>query len=93
MRALPVISRSACWLRSTLVWLQAEKRSRRWRQRCSLFDRMPGRWWTCGSISNRSRRLALRRLWRSYEPLLDRFVTQVLRPFELKPLINSALTI
>jgi uncharacterized Ntn-hydrolase superfamily protein len=37
--------------------------------------------------------VALRRLWRSYEPLLDRFVTQVLRPFELTPLINSALTI
>lgn len=35
----------------------------------------------------------LRRLWRSYEPLVERFVTQVLRPFELKPLINSALTI
>jgi uncharacterized Ntn-hydrolase superfamily protein len=37
--------------------------------------------------------IALHRLWRSYEPLLDRFVTQVLRPFELKPLLNSALTI
>ncbi len=37
--------------------------------------------------------LSLRRLWRSYEPLVERFVTQVLRPFELKPLINSALTI
>jgi hypothetical protein len=24
---------------------------------------------------------------------VERFVTQVLRPFELKPLINSALTI
>ncbi|BDG74027.1 DUF1028 domain-containing protein [Roseomonas fluvialis] len=35
----------------------------------------------------------LRRLWRSYEPLVERFVTQVLRPFALKPLINSALTI
>lgn len=35
----------------------------------------------------------LRRLWRSYEPLVERFVTQVLRPYELKPLINSALTI
>ncbi|NMJ44432.1 DUF1028 domain-containing protein [Roseomonas sp. JC162] len=35
----------------------------------------------------------LRRLWRAYEPLVERFVTQVLRPFELKPLINSALTI
>lgn len=35
----------------------------------------------------------LRRLWRTYEPLVERFVTQVLRPFELKPLINSALTI
>jgi uncharacterized Ntn-hydrolase superfamily protein len=37
--------------------------------------------------------VALRRLWRTYEPLVERFVTQVLRPFELKPLINSALTI
>ena len=37
--------------------------------------------------------LTLRRLWRAYEPLVDRFVTQVLRPFELKPLINSALTV
>lgn len=37
--------------------------------------------------------VALRRLWRAYEPLVERFVTQVLRPFELKPLINSALTI
>lgn len=35
----------------------------------------------------------LRRLWQNYEPLVERFVTQVLRPFELKPLINSALTI
>lgn len=35
----------------------------------------------------------LQRLWRNYEPLVERFVTQVLRPFELKPLINSALTI
>lgn len=36
---------------------------------------------------------ALRRLWGHYEPLVDRFVTQVLRPFELQPLINSALTV
>jgi len=35
----------------------------------------------------------LRRLWKAYEPLVERFVIQVLRPFELKPLINSALTI
>ncbi|MBP0447700.1 DUF1028 domain-containing protein [Roseomonas sp. SSH11] len=35
----------------------------------------------------------LRRLWRAYEPLVERFTLQVLRPFELKPLINSALTI
>jgi uncharacterized Ntn-hydrolase superfamily protein len=35
----------------------------------------------------------LRRLWKAYEPLIERFVTQVLRPFELKPLINSALTV
>jgi uncharacterized Ntn-hydrolase superfamily protein len=35
----------------------------------------------------------LRRLWRAYEPLVERFVVQVLRPFELKPLINSALTV
>jgi uncharacterized Ntn-hydrolase superfamily protein len=37
--------------------------------------------------------VVLRRLWHHYEPLVERFVTQVLRPFELKPLINSALTI
>jgi uncharacterized Ntn-hydrolase superfamily protein len=37
--------------------------------------------------------VGLRRLWRAYEPLTERFVTQVLRPFELKPLINSALTV
>lgn len=36
---------------------------------------------------------ALRRLWTSYEPLVERFVTQVLRPAELKPLINSALQV
>jgi uncharacterized Ntn-hydrolase superfamily protein len=35
----------------------------------------------------------LRRLWKAYEPLVERFVVQVLRPFELKPLINSALTV
>lgn len=35
----------------------------------------------------------LRGLWRAYEPLVERFVTQVLRPFELRPLINSALTV
>jgi uncharacterized Ntn-hydrolase superfamily protein len=37
--------------------------------------------------------VGLRRLWHAYEPLVERFVTQVLRPFELKPLINSALTV
>jgi uncharacterized Ntn-hydrolase superfamily protein len=37
--------------------------------------------------------VTLRQLWRAYEPLVERFVTQVLRPFELKPLINSALTV
>lgn len=37
--------------------------------------------------------VGLRRLWRVYEPIVGRFVTQVLRPFELKPLINSALTV
>ncbi|MFC7399978.1 DUF1028 domain-containing protein [Chelatococcus sp. GCM10030263] len=37
--------------------------------------------------------VGLRRLWRVYEPLTERFVTQVLRPFELKPLVNSALTV
>jgi uncharacterized Ntn-hydrolase superfamily protein len=36
---------------------------------------------------------ALRRLWNAYEPLVERFTTQVLRPFELQPLINSALTV
>lgn len=36
---------------------------------------------------------ALRSLWRRYEPLVERFVTQVLRPAELKPLINSALQV
>ncbi|TKT75875.1 DUF1028 domain-containing protein [Aquamicrobium sp. LC103] len=36
---------------------------------------------------------ALRTLWKHYEPLVDRFVTQVLRPAELKPLINSALQV
>ncbi|WP_046863825.1 DUF1028 domain-containing protein [Microvirga massiliensis] len=35
----------------------------------------------------------LHRLWKAYEPLVERFVIQVLRPFELKPLINSALTV
>jgi uncharacterized Ntn-hydrolase superfamily protein len=33
---------------------------------------------------------ALRDLWRFYEPLVERFVTQVLRPAELKPLVNFA---
>lgn len=36
---------------------------------------------------------ALRRLWASYEPLVERFVTQVLRPAELKPLVNAALQV
>jgi uncharacterized Ntn-hydrolase superfamily protein len=35
----------------------------------------------------------LRGLWRAYEPLVDRFITQVLNPAELKPLINSALQV
>ncbi|MER8830645.1 DUF1028 domain-containing protein [Mesorhizobium sp. M0938] len=35
----------------------------------------------------------LRALWGAYEPLVDRFVTQVLRPAELKPLINSPLQV
>jgi uncharacterized Ntn-hydrolase superfamily protein len=35
----------------------------------------------------------LRALWRSYEPIVDRFVTQVLEPAALKPLINSALQV
>ena len=42
---------------------------------------------------NHAPHVELRRLWRAYEPLVERFVTQVLRPFELKPLINSALTV
>ncbi|WP_102960241.1 DUF1028 domain-containing protein [Mangrovicella endophytica] len=37
--------------------------------------------------------IKLRALWGSYKPLVERFVTQVLRPAELKPLINSALTV
>jgi uncharacterized Ntn-hydrolase superfamily protein len=35
----------------------------------------------------------LRALWRSYEPIVDRFVTQVLEPAALKPLINSPLQV
>lgn len=35
----------------------------------------------------------LRSLWRSYAPIIDRFVTQVLEPATLKPLINSALQV
>ncbi|SEP94860.1 Uncharacterized conserved protein, Ntn-hydrolase superfamily [Faunimonas pinastri] len=35
----------------------------------------------------------LRKLWTAYEPLVERFITQVLRPAELKPLINSALQV
>ena len=35
----------------------------------------------------------LRALWRSYEPIVDRFITQVLDPAALKPLINSALQV
>lgn len=36
---------------------------------------------------------ALRDLWRRYEPLVERFVTQVLRPAELKPLVNAPLQV
>jgi uncharacterized Ntn-hydrolase superfamily protein len=35
----------------------------------------------------------LRGLWHAYEPIVDRFVTQVLDPAVLKPLINSALQV
>ncbi|MCP8894858.1 DUF1028 domain-containing protein [Shinella daejeonensis] len=35
----------------------------------------------------------LRGLWKAYEPIVDRFVTQVLDPAALKPLINSALQV
>ncbi|TWF52354.1 DUF1028 domain-containing protein [Neorhizobium alkalisoli] len=35
----------------------------------------------------------LRSLWRAYEPIVDRFITQVLEPAALKPLINSALQV
>ncbi len=35
----------------------------------------------------------LRNLWQAYSPIIDRFVTQVLDPAALKPLINSALQI
>jgi uncharacterized Ntn-hydrolase superfamily protein len=35
----------------------------------------------------------LRRLWTAYEPVVDRFVKQVLDPAVLKPLINSPLTV
>jgi uncharacterized Ntn-hydrolase superfamily protein len=37
--------------------------------------------------------MTLRRLWESYAPVIDRFVTQVLNPEDLKPLINSALQV
>lgn len=37
--------------------------------------------------------MRLRALWRSYEPIVDRFITQVLEPATLKPLINSALQV
>ncbi|MDW9587624.1 hypothetical protein GOB46_06665 [Sinorhizobium meliloti] len=35
----------------------------------------------------------LRGLWKAYEPIVDRFITQVFSPAELKPLINSALQV
>lgn len=35
----------------------------------------------------------LRKLWQAYEPIVDRFITQVLNPAELKPLINSPLQV
>lgn len=35
---------------------------------------------------------ALRKLWVHYEPLVDRFVLQVLRPFDLQPLVNPAFS-
>ena len=35
----------------------------------------------------------LRALWLAYEPIVDRFVTQVLRPAELTPLINAPLQV
>lgn len=35
----------------------------------------------------------LRGLWKAYEPIVDRFITQVFNPAELKPLINSALQV
>jgi len=35
----------------------------------------------------------LRRLWAAYEPVVGRFVAQVLEPATLKPLINSPLTV
>lgn len=35
----------------------------------------------------------LRSLWQAYEPIVDRFITQVLEPATLKPLINSALQV
>lgn len=37
--------------------------------------------------------MRLHALWCSYEPIVDRFVTQVLEPATLKPLINSALQV
>lgn len=36
---------------------------------------------------------SLRRLWTAYEPVVERFVAQVLLPDTLKPLINSPLTV
>jgi uncharacterized Ntn-hydrolase superfamily protein len=35
----------------------------------------------------------LRRLWTAYVPVVDRFVTQVLDPAVLKPLVHSPLTV
>jgi uncharacterized Ntn-hydrolase superfamily protein len=35
----------------------------------------------------------LRRLWTAYVPVVDRFVTQVLEPAVLKPLVHSPLTV
>lgn len=35
----------------------------------------------------------LRQLWNAFEPLTERFVTQVLAPAELKPLINAPLQV
>lgn len=35
----------------------------------------------------------LRGLWKAYEPIVDRFITQVFDPAALKPLVNSALQV